>query len=102
MNNRAQVRGFALLTVLGVIILGLFATIEPLKETFDDARGNSALNCPGTPDFNQTDFDDDNTLDKLNKRTTCFVTGIGIVWFFGAVIIASIMWLARNWGGKRK
>ncbi|HEC39515.1 hypothetical protein LCGC14_0538340 [marine sediment metagenome] len=96
-KGRGGAIGFALLTVLFVIILTLTATIEPFKEVFDEARGNAFLNCPGTPDFNQTDFDDDDKFDKLNKRPVCFVTGIGMVWFIGAVLISSIMWLVSNW-----
>ena len=99
MNNKGQVglRGFVLVTVFIVFFLGLMATIEPFKEVLDDARGDSALNCPGTPNFNQSDFDDDDKFDKLNKRTTCFVTGMSMVWFVGVFLIALVMWLARNW-----
>ena len=93
--------GFALFTAFLIFFLALMATIDPFKEVFDEARGNSALNCPGTPDFNQSDFDDDDANDKLNKRTTCFVTGIGMVWFVGAFLLASVMWLVRNWRGTK-
>lgn len=99
MNKKAQggAVGFALLTVFLLFILTLAATIDPFKEVFDEARGNAFLNCPGTPNFNQTDFDDDDKFDKLNKRPVCFITGIGMVWFIGAFFLASIMWLVRNW-----
>jgi len=99
MNKRGDfvTRGFALLTVFLLLFLGLMATIEPFKEVFDEARGNAFLNCPGTPNFNQSDFDDDDKFDKLNKRPVCFVTGIGMVWFIGAFLIASVMWVSRNW-----
>ena len=99
MNNKGQatVIGFSLLIVFFLFMLALLATIVPFKEVFDEARGNSALNCPGTPNFNQSDFDDDDTNDKLNKRTTCFVTGIGMVWFVGAFFLAAVTWLIRNW-----
>lgn len=100
MNKQGQVRLFALLTVFMLLFLGLMATIEPFKEVLDEARGNSFLNCPGTPNFNQSDFDDDDTFDRLNKRPTCFITGISMVWFIGAFLITSIMWLVRNAGGK--
>jgi len=102
MNRKAQVRGFALLTVFMLLFLGLMATIDPFKEVLDEARGNAFLNCPGTPNFNQTDFDDDDRFDKLNKRPTCFITGISMVWFVGAFLIASVMWLVRNWAGKSR
>ena len=104
MNNKGQqfAIGFALLTAFMIFILALFATIEPFKETFDDARGNPALNCPGTPDFNQSDFDDDDKFVKLYKRPVCFLTGIGIVWFIGSFLLTSVMWLFRNWGVKRR
>ena len=90
-------RGFALLTVFLLLFLALMATIEPFKEVFDEVRGNPFLNCPGTPDFNQSDFDDDDKFDKLNKRPVCFVTGIGMVWFIGAFLLSSVTWLFRNW-----
>ncbi len=101
MNKKARsgLVGFALLTAWFIFFLALMATIEPFKEGLDDSRGNSALNCPGTPNFNQTDFDDDDKFDKLNKRTTCFVTGISMVWFVGAFLLASVTWLVRNWRG---
>ncbi len=105
MNNKGQVaftKGFAFLTVFAIFTLALFATIEPFKETFDDVRGSSSLNCPGTPSFNQSDFDDDDTNDKLMKRTTCFVTGIGMVWFIFAFLIASVTWVSQKWTGKIK
>lgn len=100
MNQTGQVRLFALLTVFMLLFLGLMATIEPFKETLDEARGNSFLNCPGTPNFNQSDFDDDDKFERLNKRPTCFVTGISMVWFIGAFLLASVMWLVRNAGGR--
>ena len=80
MNKKGQAIGFGLITVFAILIIALFSTIEPFKETFDNARGNAFLNCPGTPAFNQADYDDDDADDKLMKRTTCFVTGIGMVW----------------------
>jgi len=101
-QGRGGAIGFALLTVFLILTIALVATINPFKEVFDEARGNAFLNCPGTPDFNQTDFDDDDTFDKLNKRPTCFVTGIGMVWFVGAFFLASIMWLVRNWTGVKR
>ena len=101
MNKQGQgrffIRGFAFLTVFLLLFLGLMATIEPFKEVFDDVRGNAFLNCPGTPDFNQSDFDDDDKFDKLNKRPVCFVTGIGMVWFVGSFLIVSVVWVFRNW-----
>ncbi len=102
-QGRGGAIGFALLTVFFLLTLGLVATIDPLKENLDDARGNAFLNCPGTPNFNQSDFDDDDKFDKLNKRPVCFVTGLGMVWFVGAFFLSSVMWLVRNWtGGKRR
>ncbi|KKN69580.1 hypothetical protein LCGC14_0438830 [marine sediment metagenome] len=99
MNKRGQkaVFGFSLLIVLFLLIIAAFATIEPFKETLDDVRDTTSLNCPGTLTFNQTDYDDDNSLEKLTRRPTCFVTGISMVYFIGAFVIASIMWLTTNW-----
>ena len=104
MNNKAQVgvRGFALLTVFMLFFLGLMATIDPFKEVLDEARGNAFLNCPGTPNFNQTDFDDDDKFDKLNKRPVCFVTGMSMVWFIGVFLITLVTWLGRNWTQSKR
>ncbi len=104
MNNKGQgaVIGFALLTVFLLLMLGLLATIDPFKEVLDEARGNAFLNCPGTPNFNQSDFDDDDKFDKLNKRPVCFVTGISMVWFIGAFFMAALTWLFRNWARVKK
>ncbi len=102
-QGRGGAVGFALLTVFFVIVLTLAVTIDPFKEVLDEVRGNSFLNCPGTPDFNQSDFDDDDKFDKLNKRPVCFVTGATMFWFVGAVFLSSVMWLVTNWmGGKRR
>lgn len=104
MNKKARggAIGFALLTVFFLLTLGLVATIDPMKEVFDEARGNIFLNCPGTPNFNQTFFDNQSSFDKLNTRPVCFVTGIGMVWFVGAFFLASVTWLVRNWTGVKK
>ena len=98
-NIKAQkgVFGFALLAVLFVFVLALFSTIDPFKEFLDTARDNDSLNCPGTTGFDQTDYDDDNTLEKLTRRPTCFVTGISMVYFIGAFLIAAITWTIKNW-----
>lgn len=102
MNNRGVGFGFGILTVMAVLLLGALATIEPLKEAFDTARGDSALNCPGTPNFNQTafDLDNNNVFEKLNKRGPCFVTGIGIVWFIGGFALALVVWVTKNWRAR--
>ena len=104
MNKRGQMVGFALLTAVFVFILIAFTTIDPLKEALDDARDNTELNCRGTTNFNQTAFDNDegNTILELTRRPTCFVTGLSMVWFIFAYIIAVIMWLAKNWTKKRR
>ena len=101
-KGRGGAIGFALLTVFLLLTLALVATIDPMKEVFDEARGNIFLNCPGTPDFNQTFFDNQTKFDKLNTRPVCFVTGIGMVWFVGSFFLASVMWLVRNWTGGSK
>ncbi len=91
--------GFALGMVFLVLILTLFVTIEPFKETLDEVRGTSGLNCQGTQGFNSTAFaeDENNELNKLTRRPTCFVTGLGMVWFVFAVMIASGVWVIDNW-----
>lgn len=100
MNKKAQksLFGMALLLVFFVIAIVLFATIDPLKEQLDNNRGASTLNCPNTPDFNQADYANDTQFEKLVRRPTCFVTGISMVWFVGAVLIMSAVWVFRNWG----
>ncbi len=99
MNKRGQsaVFGFALITIFFVLMIAAFATIEPFKETLDDVRDTTSLNCPGTSSFNQTDYDDDTDVERLTRRPTCFVTGIGMVYFIGSFIIAAFVWLVNNW-----
>jgi len=99
MNKKAQkgVLGFALLAILFVLAIAAFATIEPFKETLDNARNSTSLNCPGTAGFNQTDYDDDSTFERLVKRPTCFITGLGLVYFIFAFLIAAVTWMTSNW-----
>ena len=99
MNKRGAsiVLGFALLTAAFVFMIAAFATIDPFKETLDDARNTDALNCPGTTDFNGTTYQNDSNLNRLVRRPTCFVTGISMVYFIGAFLIGIIAWVFRNW-----
>ena len=101
LNRRAQKStfGFALLLIVFVVYLFLAATIEPFKETLDEVRGTSSLNCPGTTGHNATQYNQDSnsTINKLTRRPTCFITGIGMVWFIAAVSYATISWLVANW-----
>ena len=101
-RGQSSAIGFALITVFFVIALVAFATIEPLKETLDDVRDTTSLNCPGTSTFDSTDYNDDTSLEKLTRRPVCFVTGFTMVWFVVAVIIASITWVFSNWRRTRK
>lgn len=100
-SNKGQttVFGFALLAIAFIFIITSFATIEPIKETLDNARNTTALNCQGTDNFNQTAFDNDenNTVVKLTRRTTCAATGFTMVYFVGAFLIAMVVWVVRNW-----
>ena len=103
MNKKAQasIIGFSLLVALFLFVIVVFATIEPMKESLDNNRGNSSgLNCPGTPDFVQDNYDDDTDFEKLVRRPPCFIMGISMVWFVGAFLIAAIVWVARNWRRK--
>lgn len=104
MNNKGQTVGFALLIVWFILILVLLVTINPFKETLDTVRSGSNLNCKGTTTFNQTAYDNDenNTIAKLTKRPVCVVTGISLLWFVGAFLVASTAWLSRNWVKKRR
>lgn len=99
MNKKAQKAsfGFALLIVAILFIISSFALIEPFKEFSDTARDTTSLNCPGTTSFNQSDYDDDNTLEKLTRRPTCFVTGITMVYFIISFFAAVLAWLVKNW-----
>ena len=100
MNNKAQksgVLGFALVALVFVFFMTLFATLEPFKEFLDTARDTTSLNCRGTTNFNQTAFDEQNDFEKLVTRPTCAVTGFAMVYFFGAFMIAAIVWLFDNW-----
>ena len=99
-NKKSQskgIMGFVFVIIGMIFIIVSFALINPFKEFLDTARDNDSLNCPGTDNFNQTDFDDDNTLEKLTRRPTCFVTGLSMVWFIGSFIIAVVVWVVKNW-----
>lgn len=102
MNKKAVfgAKGFALLTVFMMLAITLNVLIDPFKEQLDNNRGAETLNCPNTPDFNETAYNQQDTSEQLIKRPTCFVTGISLVWFYGAVVIASTIWLFRNWNGR--
>ncbi len=102
MKGQASAIGFALLTVFLVIAIVAFATIEPLKEALDDARDTTELNCPGTSTFDQVDYANDTTLERLTRRPTCFVTGFGMVWFIVAVITGGLTWVVSNWRRVKK
>ncbi len=105
-NNRGQLMGFALLIAAFLFIITALALIPIFKDTLDDARDTTSLNCIGTPGFNETAFQEDTTnssvLAKLTRRPTCFVTGIGMVWFISAFVFAVFVWLANNWTKKRR
>lgn len=96
MNNRGQL-GLVFLIVFFVIALVLFSIIDPFKEQLDVNRGGDALNCPSAPDFDQVDYENDTEFERLVRRPTCFVTGISLVWFVGAVLIAGVGWVVTNW-----
>lgn len=100
MNNKAQksgVLGFALIALVFLFFLTLFATLEPMKEFLNEARDNDSLNCKGTVGFNQTAFDEQTSFEKLVRRPTCAVTGFIVVYFFGTFMIASVVWLYNQW-----
>lgn len=96
-KGRGAVFGFALLTVLFILIITVFATIPVFKETLDDVRDTTSLNCPGTSSFDQTDYDNDTKVEKLTRRPVCFVTGFSMVYFVGSFIISAFVWLVTNW-----
>ena len=104
MNKKAQqaLVGFAFVMVAFVLFLTAFGLIDVFKEVLDDARGDSNLNCPGTPDFNQTSYDADGDFNQTVRRPTCFVTGISMVWLLGSFLIATISWVALNFRKSRR
>ncbi len=91
--------GIALMIAAFMFMIVAFATIEPFKQALDDARDTTSLNCRGTTNFNQTayDEDEDSVVAKLTRRPTCFITGMSLVYFIGAFLIATIAWVVRNW-----
>lgn len=99
MRSKAQV-GMVFVLIGALIILVSFAFIEPLKESLDNNRGGDTLNCPGTPTFNQSLFDNQTLLDKLNYRPTCAVTGFSLVYFIGFILIGVVVWVYKNWRSK--
>ena len=101
MNKRGQkaVIGFALIIVAFLYIISSFGLIDSIKENLDVVRGSNSLNCRGTSTFNQTayDLDESDTTQKLTRRPTCFVTGMGLVYFIGSFLIAVVVWLVVQW-----
>jgi len=99
MNKKAQrgVFGFSLLVVAFVLILVLLSIVEPFKESLDDTRNTDELNCPGTVNFNSTAYSEDTEFQKLVRRPTCFITGISMVYFVIAFVIALFSWVGVNW-----
>lgn len=98
-NKKAQsgLVGFALLTVFFLLMITAFVTIEPFKEALDNSRGNSDLNCPGTPTFNQSAYNTQTDFEQLVRRPTCFTTGLYMVFFICIFLIAAVSWVYRNW-----
>jgi hypothetical protein len=92
--------GFAFIMVFIIVVLCLFVLIDPFKETLDNVRGSKSLNCPGTPNFNSTDYSVDNDAGRLIKRPVCFVTGLSMVYWVLSVAIAWMVWVYSKWSGK--
>lgn len=86
----------ALVLVLFIVYVSLAAFVEPFKSTLDTTRGSSSLNCPNTPNFNQTAYDAQDIHDKLRMRTTCFATGMIMVYFILSVILAWLVWIFKK------
>lgn len=99
MNDKAQigVRGFAFLMVAFLLVITLFATIDPYTESLDTTRNQTSLNCPGTPGFDLTDYENDTAFERQVRRPTCFVTGVSMVYFVGSVLIAIAVWTVASW-----
>lgn len=95
MNSKGQVI-IAYLFIAFLIVLTLFALIEPLKDNLNGSRDSDSLNCPGVSGFNQTAYSNQNTFERIVYRPTCFVTGVSMVWFVGAVLIYLGLWILKN------
>ena len=96
MNKYGQIWMLYMLVVF-IVIIFLFAAIPAFKETLDESRGlDSTLNCPGTPTHDLTDYQDDTTAQKLIRRPVCFVTGLYMVYFIGAVMLGYVVWAYRS------
>ena len=96
-QGQAALIGMALIMVLFVLVITAFAMIEPFKETLDNTRNTTALNCPDVTGFNQTAYDEDSDFNQLVRRPTCFVTGVSMVWFIFAFLAAAVAWVVHNW-----
>lgn len=104
MNKKGQkmLIGFALSMVVLLLILVTFGLIPVFKESLDESRGNINLNCPGTPDFDQTVYDGDGDFNQTVRRPTCFITGISMIWFIGAFLLSLFVWLVSNFRGVKR
>ena len=100
MNNRAQLKGifgFSLILLGFLFIITSFGLIDPLKESLDDARDTTSLNCKGTPNFNQTAYDNRTRLEKLTQGPTCVATGLTMVYFIFTFMIGVVIWVVAKW-----
>lgn len=95
--------GIAIALLAFFFIIIAFTTIEPLKNALDNIRGGDGLNCRGTATFNETAYNDDTTdkVSRLTRRPTCFITGIGMVFFVLAIVIAIFVWAEQMWGKQK-
>lgn len=103
MDKRGQMfvnKGFAFGIFAFFMMLTAFALIDPYKENLDISRGDPNLNCPGTPAFNQVDYDNDTEFERLVRRPTCFVTGIGFFYFYFSLIVSIVVWTFTSFGKK--
>ena len=82
------------IVLLFMLFLVLAITIEPLKEALNNNRNYaSGLNCPGTSDFNSAAYNNQTGFEKLSLRSTCFATGLGLVYFIGTIGISIMIWV---------
>jgi hypothetical protein len=102
MNKKGQIVMFkSILVIIGLILLiTSFTFIEPLKETLDDLRGSSNLNCKGVSDFNQTAYDEQDTLARLTYRPTCAAPGFLLIYLLLSVIVGVFIMIGTNGGQK--
>ena len=74
-----------------MVLFFCFALIEPMKTLLDSPR--SSMNCPGTTNFNQANWDAQTPGEELIYAPTCWVMNLGMLAFIGTLVTMVFWWM---------